>query len=137
MPLWPEKYEAGIREAIARRYATAREKQDLERRLMARLEASLYEYRTAERQITLYGVTLIPKARQSLNATLSAYQTGTAPFLDVLEAQRELLELELMHVRALAARARELARLDALAGVELPRKPDRESSSTEEASSSS
>ncbi len=136
LPLAHEKYDAGIREAIARRYATARAKQEAERQLLARLESSLYAFRTAERQITLYGVTLIPKARQALDATLSAYQTGSAPFLDILEAQRELLELELMHVRALAARARELAQLEALTGVDLPRTPDQDSSTSDETSDS-
>jgi outer membrane protein TolC len=136
LPLAREKYDAGIREAITRRYATAREKLEAEHRLLAQLEASLYAYRTAERQITLYGVTLIPKARQALDATLSAYQTGSAPFLDILEAQRELLELELMHVRALAARARELAQLDALTGVDLPRTPDPASPPPDETSES-
>ncbi len=124
VPIWKEKYDAGIREAIANRYAVMRTRAGLTNRLDAQTQLTLFDYRTAERQIVLYRDTLLPKAVLTLEATLSAYQTDTASFLDLLAAQRELLEFELMHIRALTGRARRLALLDKLVGTDLPRRVD-------------
>jgi outer membrane protein TolC len=124
VPVWREKYDAAVREAIARRYAEMRGRADLENELSAQIEQTLYDYRASQRQIVLYRDTLLPKATQALEATLSAYQSGTATFLDLLEAQRELLDFELMHIRALTSRARHLALLDRLVGTDLPRITD-------------
>ncbi len=121
LPIWHEKYEAGVREAISRRYAIVREKENLGNTLGARIQATLYEYRDAQRQISLYRDTLLPKAMQSLESTLVSYQTGESSFLDLLEAQRDLLAFELVLIRGQTGRARELARLDQIAGIRLPR----------------
>lgn len=122
LPIWNEKYDAGVREAIAIRYATMRTRAALDNRLDAQAQRTLFDYRTAERQIVLYRDILLPKAVQTLKAMLGAYQTGTASFLDLLEAQQTLLEFELMHIRARTGRARHLALLDKLAGTDLTRK---------------
>ncbi|MCH7546525.1 MAG: TolC family protein [Planctomycetes bacterium] len=124
LPIWHEKYEAGVREAIARRYAIVREKKNLDNTLTSRIQTTLYEYRDAQRQISLYRDTLLPKAMQSLESTLVSYQTGESSFLDLLEAQRDLLAFELVLIRGQTSRARELARLDQIAGIRLARVND-------------
>lgn len=126
LPIWREKYEAGVREAVAERYANIRSRRDLENDLTSSIQQALFDYRTAERKIVLYRDALLPKAQQTLEATLGAYSSGAATFLDLLEAQRDLLDFEIMHIRALTSRARQLARLDQLVGTDLPRKTDRE-----------
>lgn len=124
LPIWHEKYEAGVREAIARRYAIVREKENLDNTMTARIQATLYEYRDAQRQISLYRDTLLPKAMQSLETTLVSYQTGESSFLDLLEAQRDLLAFEMVLIRAQTGRARQLARLEQIAGIRLGRVND-------------
>lgn len=124
LPIWHEKYEAGVREAIARRYAIVREKKNLDNTLTSLIQTTLYEYRDAQRQISLYRDTLLPKALQSLETTLVSYQTGESSFLDLLEAQRDLLAFELVLIRAQTDRAQQLARLDQIAGIRLGRVND-------------
>ncbi len=59
-------------------------------------------------------------ARQSLETNRSAFQVGKVGFLDVLDAERVLLEFRLALARATADQAQELARLEMLAGGQLP-----------------
>lgn len=100
LPIWNDKYEAEVREAINRRLATASQKQHQENLLLAELEQAMYDYRDAWRKITLYRETLIPKARESLTSTLRSYETAKSSFLDLLDTERELLEFELIQRRA-------------------------------------
>jgi cobalt-zinc-cadmium efflux system outer membrane protein len=121
VPLWREKYDAGVREALALRHAAAKERLSAANGLIAEAQSVLYHYRDADRQVALYRDTLIPKARQSFEASLGAYQSGTGDFLDLLDAERLLLEFQLAAERARAARLQNLARLDMLVGAEAPR----------------
>ncbi len=119
LPLWRGKLEAGLREAEARRRAAERDADERENAVAAELKLALYRYEDARRKISLYRDTLLPMARQSLEASRSAFQVGNASFLDVLDAERVLLEFRLSLERAIADQAQELARLEMLAGGSL------------------
>jgi outer membrane protein TolC len=128
LPIWRGKYRAAEREAEARYEASLRERSDRENALVARLEMALYGFRDAERKIDLYRNALVPKAEQSLKVTQQSYEAGRADFLDVIDAQRVLLEFELSYERALANRAQRLAEIEMLVGREIPRVGEGESS---------
>jgi len=121
LPIWRDKYRAAEREARARYEASLNEREDRENSLLANLEMALYGFREAERKIDLYRNALVPKANQSFEVTQQAYETGKADFLDLIDAQRILLELKLSHERALANRAQKLAEIEMLVGREIPR----------------
>jgi len=121
LPIWRDKYRAAEREARARQEASLKERSNRENSLVASLEMALYGFRDAERKIDLYRDTLMPKAKQSLKVTQQAYEAGTTDFLDVIDAQRALLEFELSYERALVNRAQRLAEIEMLVGVEVPR----------------
>jgi outer membrane protein TolC len=123
LPIWREKYAAGVREAELRREAAVKDKADRENRLAADLKMALYELRDAHRKINLYRDTLIPKAKESLQATEAAFRTGSANFVDLVDGQRMLLEFQLMDERALVDHAEHLAQIEMLVGRELPRAP--------------
>jgi len=128
VPVWRGKYRAAEREAEARYEASLRERSDRENTLVARLERALYGFRDAERKIDLYRDALVPKAEQSLKVTQQSYESGRADFLDVIDAQRVLLEFELSYERALANRSQRLAEIEMLVGREIPRAGEGESS---------
>ena len=128
VPIWREKYRAAEREAEARYEASLRQRDDRENTLVARLEMVLYGFRDAERKIDLYRDTLIPKGEQSLKVTQQAYEAGRADFLDLIDAQRVLLDFKLSYERALADRAQRLAETEMLVGREIPRSGEGESS---------
>jgi len=116
LPIWNAKYEAGIRESMRRRLRAASEHQSAMNRLSAELQHAIYNYEDGRRRTDLYSRTLVPKARESLNATLAGYQGGTLSFLDVLEAERTLLEFQLAEQRARADAANALASIATLTG---------------------
>jgi len=116
VPVWYDKYRAGEREAENLYYAAIARKRDRESELDAEIRWVLYHVRDAERRISLYRDTLLPKAEESLSATQTAYQGAKAAFSDLLDAERVLLEFELARYRASADRAQRRAELDMLAG---------------------
>ena len=121
LPIWHDKYAAGEREAHARKLAAVSDRRQREHDLGARVKRALYEYRDAERKISLYRDTLIPKAKESIESTETAFRAGESSFLDLVDAERSLLEFELSYERALANRSSHLAELDKLVGTTLPR----------------
>ncbi len=121
IPLWPRNSRAAQREAEARRSAALLQRAEEENRMAARLEEALFQFRDAERKIDLYGNSLLPKARQSLEVTQKAYSTDKVDFMDLIDAQRTLLSFRLARERALADRAVKLAEIEEIVGGELPR----------------
>lgn len=119
LPLWYGKYHASEREAKARYNAALQNRSDRENNLVADLQMSLFKFRDAERKIDLYRDTLIPKAEQSLNVTQQAFEAVKADFLDLIDAQRTLLQFRLSYERALANRAQRLAEIEMLVGKEV------------------
>jgi cobalt-zinc-cadmium efflux system outer membrane protein len=119
LPVWIGKYRAAEREARARRKAAADRRADRENQLAADLEAALFNLRSAERRIDLYGGELIPKAEQALAASRRAFSADQADFFDLIEAQRTLLEFRLVHERALSDRAQRIAEIDMLLGRDI------------------
>ncbi len=121
LPIWGDKYAAGEREARARYLAAMGVRTQRENSLKASAQRTLFEYRDAGRKIALYRDVLIPKARESIGSTETAFRAGSANFLDLVDAERSLLEFELSFERALANRAQRLAELEMLVGRAMPR----------------
>ncbi|MDB4459119.1 TolC family protein [bacterium] len=116
IPLWRGKYKAMVKEAEANRDAVEATRADLSRQLEADLRMALYRFRDAGRKIELYGVTLLPQSRSSLKVARRSYETGKGGFLDLVDAQRVLLEIELERWRALADQKKALALIEMLVG---------------------
>lgn len=126
IPLWRERYNAGVREATARRLAVASERADAANRIVAAVHRAWFEHTDAHRRVGLYERTLIPKAEESLRASLARFRAGEATLLELLDTERTLLEFAVSAERARADRGRALARLDALIGTQAPRRDEEE-----------
>lgn len=120
LPLWRGRVHAREREARARQRAAALRREALLEALVAELEEILFELRDTERKIDLYRNTLVPKAAESMRATEGAFRAGTSSFLDLVDAERTLLEFELSYEGALRDHSKNLARLEELVGRPLP-----------------
>ena len=120
VPLWWEKYRAHEREAEALLAAAIRTKTEKENRGGSMIRMVLYDLHDDERKISLYRDTLLPRARQALKTTETSFRAGKASFIDLMDAQRVLLQFELSHQRALVDRAQRLAQLEMLVGREIP-----------------
>jgi cobalt-zinc-cadmium efflux system outer membrane protein len=121
VPFWQTRYKAIERAADSRYAAALEERTARENDLVAGLEMALYNFRDAERKIGLYRDALIPKAEQSLEVSQQAFAAGELDFLDLIEAERTLLEFRLSYERALADRAQRLAEIEMLVGAGIPR----------------
>jgi cobalt-zinc-cadmium efflux system outer membrane protein len=121
LPIWYGKYRAGEREARARYLTAVGNRSNRENSLIAGLKMVIYNFHDAERKIDLYRDSLIPKAEQALNVIQQAFAGGRTDFLDVVDAERTLLEFQLSFERALANRAQHLASIEKLIGRAVPR----------------
>jgi outer membrane protein TolC len=124
LPVWGGKLDAGVREARYQYHAAVRNRTDKLNTLKAALKMALYEFRDAERKAELYRHTLLPKAVESVKANDASFRSGGSTFLEVIDAQRVMLEFELAHERALSNKAQRLAELEMLVGTQLPRSQD-------------
>ena len=116
LPIWREKYDAGVRESIAKRLSISRELDSVTNQLSAEVYKAWFEHTDADRRVRLYEDSLIPKAQESLSASLAGFRTGDSEFLDLLDTQRTLLEFALSAERARADRGKALATLNRLVG---------------------
>jgi len=118
LPLWLGKNASRTEEAEARQHEAHYAFLDARNQLLAITEEVLYEYGDALRKVRLYRDGLIPKAMQSLNTSYTSYQAGKLDFLNVLDAQRRLLEFQLQLERARADLGIQAAALETLTGLE-------------------
>lgn len=116
IPLWQRKNTASIHEAKLRHLVAQKDKKNALNALYAQLQMAIYQLQDAQRKISLYGDTLLPKANESLKVTESAFRAGSGSFTDLIDAQRVLLEFALAKERALAHYAQGQARIEVLVG---------------------
>jgi len=119
VPIWHEKYRARVREARARHLAALSAQTERENTLASEVSRAFFDYDDADSRFRLYENTLLPKAKETLASYEAAFRTGTAGFLDLIDAQQVLLEFELTSERAIADRAQHLAKLEMLLGRSL------------------
>jgi outer membrane protein TolC len=122
LPFDQEARAAAVRQAKNSARATRLERADKVAGLEAQTSRLLFGVRDGSRRLGLLLDTIVPKARQNLEASMDAYQAGKASMLDLLTAEKTLIELGLQYHRVLADQAVRLADLDMLAGEEIPRK---------------
>lgn len=117
VPLWRDKLKAQVSEAQieARRAETQLEALQLD--IHTRLADLRHRYQRQQRQLTLLGDTLIPQAETALEATLNAYSTGRTDFLDLLDAERTLFQLQMEYEATYARSLTTTATLERTLGL--------------------
>ncbi len=125
IPLWRGKYRAAVDEAEARRDAAESMRENQINQLEAKLKMALYLFRDAERKTDLYGSTLLTQARSAFSVAQQNYESGSSDFLNLIDAQRALLEIELEYQRSLANQQKALAEIEMLVGRDVTRTEQR------------
>ncbi|MCZ6675343.1 MAG: TolC family protein [Verrucomicrobia bacterium] len=100
LPIWGEKNSAGRDEALASKRAIENEYESRLNSLRAELSVGLAQLDNANRRLKLYGEELLGLARQAVEISQSSYQGGRTGILEVIDSERSLLELQLLHRRA-------------------------------------
>lgn len=122
IPIWANNYKAAQRQAQEQLHQKTYEKMQTENTLAAKAQQLLYEFEDSSRKISLYNNVIIPKAKEMLTASQTAYKAGTIDFLSLIDAQRMLLKYELFYERLISENAQKLAGLEMLAGTEIAEK---------------
>jgi outer membrane protein TolC len=109
-----EAIDAAIAQAQANlRIAEAMRRQS-QNDLASQVISDLATIRDADRQLQLFEKTILPRAEQAVTVARSAYESGHATFIDLLDSQRSLISIRRLIVNLRATRAKRLAELDAL-----------------------
>ncbi len=99
LPIWGRSNKAGYREARAKEKAAVLDTRNLVNRTLYELEDLSVRAETAARLAQVDRDTILPQIRSALKATLSGYEADAVGFLDLLDVERTLLNLELGHIR--------------------------------------
>ena len=102
LPLYRSKYEAGLAEAKSSKRSVEEMKRSKEFELSSKLAKTLFDIKDSKRRITLFQHTLVPKATESLESSYTAFEAGEISFVDLLDAERTLLDFKLSLSRAQA-----------------------------------
>ena len=116
LPVHHARYSAARREARARSRMARSSLSATHDRLRTELERDHFLARDTERQIALYQETLIPRARQAFEAVETSFRGGQSNYIELIDAERVLLDFDLALKRALTDRMIAHARLEALVG---------------------
>lgn len=119
LPLWYPKQSEMASEAAAERDMSAAEYEAARNDLLLELKESAVKLGYYKRLADLYAGTVLPQAEASLKASEAAYQAGKTDFLDLVDANRTLLETKREYYEYAANCAAWLGRLESLIGESL------------------
>jgi outer membrane protein, heavy metal efflux system len=114
LPIWRDKIAAQIAAAHAGKRAAEARLSAEHITLAVEFAEKAFMFRESTRTLELLTQRLLPKARQSLEVAQSGYVSGKVDFLNLLDAQRTLLEFQLSEVEARVQRELALAELSLL-----------------------
>ncbi len=119
LPLWFWKPAAMVAEASAEKEMAAAELEAARLMTAADLRSAFVRVQTAQRLAESYKTSLLPQAESALTVAESGYQAGRSSFLDLLDAQRSLLNFKLEYYQYLADYEQRTAELERVIGEEL------------------
>lgn len=119
VPLWRGRLRANLDEARLERERVERRREALRLRIRTQIADLQSRLARQQRQLLLLEETLLPQAETALEATLSAYGAGNTDFLDLLDAERTLLDLRLDRAETQARLLQTAAALERAAAADL------------------
>jgi outer membrane protein TolC len=120
IPIWRDNYGAGQRQAEAGVRKAGQQKTESQNNMVAQTENVIYNFENSSKKVKLYSNDLIPQTKELLKASEAAYSRGTIDFLNLIEAQRLLLQYRLEYEHSITENAQKAAELEAMCGAELP-----------------
>jgi outer membrane protein TolC len=116
VPVRLERRRAAVAEAkarVAQRLAELAKQLD---QVNYQVQQAYEQVRESEQVVRLYEKTILPAARKNVEAAESAYVAGNIPFLSLIEAQRNVVNLRDRYYEASADYHRRLATLERVIG---------------------
>ncbi|MDO8806154.1 MAG: TolC family protein [Elusimicrobiota bacterium] len=116
VPLWFSKQKAMVQEAGAEKEMAHAEYRAARNELASDLREADIKARSSMRLVDLYSGSVIPQAEEALKIAQSGYQAEKADFMDLLDAQRTLLDFRMDYYRYIVDCHTWLARVEQLTG---------------------
>jgi cobalt-zinc-cadmium efflux system outer membrane protein len=114
------KYKAAIEEAKEMKNAAEFELESAQKETLGLVRDALQKVETYHHHVELFRDRIVPLARQNVTATRLAYETDKSGFLNLIDAQRTLQEVEGMYWNHLTDYLTGLAELESAVGAEPP-----------------
>ena len=114
------KHDSEIQEAQAAADVVRSEQNAQVSAAFREIQQALIQARAAERSLQLYRDTLRPQAEVALKSAAAAYQHDRTDFLNLIDSQNMLLEVESSCFKAAAAFDARIAELERAIGAPLP-----------------
>jgi len=112
------KYKAAIEEANQMKISAEFEQESAQKEALGLVRDALKKVETMHHHVELFRDRILVLARQNASATRLAYETDKTPFLNLIDAQRTLQEVEAMYWNHLADYLSALAELESLVGAD-------------------
>lgn len=119
LPVDRSKWRSRVAERRALLRQAEAELRAVRAQLFAQVRTAYAAFTRASSEEALLATGLVPQARQSLEASRSAYKVGQIEFLSLLDSQVRLLNAELRLVRTRADKRRAYAALETASGEKL------------------
>jgi len=117
LPVWRERVRAGVAAAEAELDATDQRLVALEDRIGAEVKTAVGRFEESRHVVALFTDRLLPAARDQIAAARSGFETGQVDFLAVIDAERNLRDIELGLALARARYQQRLAQLRRTVGL--------------------
>jgi cobalt-zinc-cadmium efflux system outer membrane protein len=115
LPLF-DRNEGGVSEATAQGERLEAELTATKQRLTAELRQRVVTLTVQLAEVTILQEDVLPPAEEALEAIDEAFRLGSQPFINVLDAQRTLTDIQLRLVDAQVAGAQTAAEIESLIG---------------------
>jgi len=111
LPIWRDKLRAQLMEAQAGKKAAQARLSNEQINLAVGVAEKSFLFRENSRNLSLLSERLLPKAHQAMEIARAGYLSGQSDFLSVIDAERTLLEFELMEAESRSEREINLAEI--------------------------
>jgi outer membrane protein TolC len=118
-----KKHDAEIARAGAAASVQEAEIENLRTVVRQEIQMALIRANTARKLVDVYASTLRPQAQATLKSATAAYQADRTDFLNLIDSQNTLLEVEYSYYRALAELETRWAELELAVGATIERHP--------------
>ncbi|QDU74543.1 Cobalt-zinc-cadmium resistance protein CzcC precursor [Bremerella volcania] len=116
LPIYRKRLDSSVRSAEAKAVSTARPYDSLRDATLEEVMDLFAQAQSQQDLLTLFREDILPKARQTLEVSSRAYNTGEVDFLQLIDNWRQLLRYEISYRRLEASLRQTLAELERVVG---------------------
>lgn len=120
LPIWLGKRNAAVREADELLLSNKLIYENFENQVKSEIRDFYYQLQITGKTLDLYEQGLLTQAESSLESAMASYRTGKLDFLNLLDAERMLLNLNLGYIKEQSNYRKQLAALERTVGGKLP-----------------